>query len=269
MDKVSAYRECATVFLDMPELIAVRRRARIIATTTVHAPREYVHVMPDGKENRAVRYIVKMIVRGTEFANLEVPVSATKTLQERRAAFRPVRWQTTKFVAETDDVWTVRSLSLDTTIPLTKYFHSKTGKCTCHDGYKSSDCSLTVCPNSCSEHGVCQDFKCQCSPGWESHDCSVKKCPELCESHGRCMDGTCICGNGWSNFPGGNSCQKAVCEGAPDCHGHGVCAPDAKTKKNKCHCENPWTIESLCAEKSCPDDCSQNGQCNNGTCACT
>ena len=111
VDKVSAYKVCATVSLDMPELIAVRRLARTTVTITEHAPREYVHVMPGGKENRAVRYIVKMIVREMVCAKLGERVSATKTSQERRAAFRPVRWQTTKYVLETDDVWTVRSLS--------------------------------------------------------------------------------------------------------------------------------------------------------------
>jgi tenascin len=141
------------------------------------------------------------------------------------------------------------------------------GACVCHDGYEGADCSLTKCPNDCSLHGVCQDFKCSCSPGWESHDCSVKKCPALCDDHGYCEDGKCVCAEGWSNFPGGNSCQKAVCAGAPDCSGHGVCAPSGKGE-NKCHCENPWTIESLCAEKSCADDCSSRGSCNNGTCAC-
>ena len=119
VDKVSACKECATVFLDTPESIAVRRLARTIATTTEHAPREYVHVMADGKENRAVRYIVKMIVRETGCANLGERVSATKTLQERRAVSRPVRWQTTKYVVETDDVWTVRSLSIDRSIDTT------------------------------------------------------------------------------------------------------------------------------------------------------
>lgn len=116
---MSAYRECATVSLDMPELIAVRRRARIIATTTVHAPREYVHVMPDGKENRAVRCIVKMIAAVTACAKREELVSATKTLQERRAVSRPVRWQTTKYVLETDDVWTVNvCVMMDTKVPI-------------------------------------------------------------------------------------------------------------------------------------------------------
>ena len=105
MDKVSACKECATVSLDMPESIAVRRRARTIVMIMVHARREYVHVMPDGKENRAVRYIVRKIVMVREYANLGELVSATKTLLERRAASRPVRWQTTKYVVETDDVW--------------------------------------------------------------------------------------------------------------------------------------------------------------------
>ena len=119
MDKVSAYREFATVFLDMPELIAVRRLARTIATITEHAPREYVLATRGGKENPAVRYIVKMIAAVTEYAKREELVSATKTLLVKPAVSRPVRWQTTKYVVETDDVWMEHVYAtMDTKVPI-------------------------------------------------------------------------------------------------------------------------------------------------------
>ena len=109
MDKVSAYRECATAFRDTPELIAARRLARTIVTITEHAPREYVLVTPAGRANRVVRFIVKTTAIITVCAKREVPVSATRILRERRVAFRPVRWRMTKYVLEMDDVWTARA----------------------------------------------------------------------------------------------------------------------------------------------------------------
>lgn len=110
---------CATVSLDMPESIAVRRRARTTVTITEHARREYVLATRGGKENPAVRCIVRKTVITREFAKREELVSATKTLLERRAVSRPVRWQTTKYVVETDDVWMEHVYATtDTKVPI-------------------------------------------------------------------------------------------------------------------------------------------------------
>lgn len=71
------------------------------------------------------------------------------------------------------------------------------GDCSCYEGYEGNSCQRTVCPNSCSGHGVCKskaqlagaDYGntynlwdanvaqgCQCDPGYMGADCSLKVC---------------------------------------------------------------------------------------------
>lgn len=76
-----------------------------------------------------------------------------------------------------------------------------TGECSCFDGYEGSACQRTVCPNSCSGHGVCRTIRdmaaslsnkanytynlwdgdkiqgCVCDPGYQGYDCSERQCP--------------------------------------------------------------------------------------------
>lgn len=75
------------------------------------------------------------------------------------------------------------------------------GECVCFDGYEGSACQRTVCPNSCSGHGVCRNINdrtqalsgsaatsyqlwdglknqaCVCDPGYSGTDCHERLCP--------------------------------------------------------------------------------------------
>lgn len=77
-----------------------------------------------------------------------------------------------------------------------------TGECVCFDGYEGSACQRTVCPNSCSGHGVCRNIidmtqglsataqheyqlwdglknqACVCDPGYSGVDCRERLCPK-------------------------------------------------------------------------------------------
>jgi len=77
------------------------------------------------------------------------------------------------------------------------------GECVCFDGYEGSACQRTVCPNSCSGHGVCRNIvdktqtlsnslttheyqlwdglknqACVCDPGYSGVDCRERLCPK-------------------------------------------------------------------------------------------
>ncbi|CAG0917287.1 unnamed protein product [Notodromas monacha] len=48
------------------------------------------------------------------------------------------------------------------------------GTCTCDAGYKGAACDYQICPNSCSQHGTCDEERqiCICDQGYKGHDCS-------------------------------------------------------------------------------------------------
>lgn len=72
-----------------------------------------------------------------------------------------------------------------------------TGQCECFAGFEGSACNRTVCPNSCSGHGVCRTIaetlpadieyyklweatkfqRCVCDGGYDGLDCSQRVCP--------------------------------------------------------------------------------------------
>eukprot|EP00924_Labyrinthula_sp_SR-Ha-C_P008658 augustus_masked-scaffold_37-processed-gene-2.24-mRNA-1 protein AED:0.20 eAED:0.20 QI:0/-1/0/1/-1/1/1/0/660 len=79
----------------------------------------------------------------------------------------------------------------------------QTGLCTCFNGYEGASCRRSVCPNDCSENGICLTVNelladhnsensgsrvytlwdgdmaqmCKCDPGYMGPDCSQKVCP--------------------------------------------------------------------------------------------
>jgi len=73
------------------------------------------------------------------------------------------------------------------------------GPCVCEPRWKGSDCSVTLCPNSCSGNGFCTDSGCQCYPGYLGVACEKTTCRHDCSGHGRCLAGTCQCETGWAN----------------------------------------------------------------------
>ncbi|KAM4557153.1 tenascin-N [Fundulus diaphanus] len=70
------------------------------------------------------------------------------------------------------------------------------GKCVCYEGYTGEDCSQQTCPGDCNDKGQCVDGKCVCFPHFTGEDCSIPKCPNDCQN-GQCVDGQCICEEGF------------------------------------------------------------------------
>ncbi|XP_038145193.1 tenascin-N isoform X11 [Cyprinodon tularosa] len=71
------------------------------------------------------------------------------------------------------------------------------GRCVCYEGYTGEDCSQLTCPGDCNDKGQCVDGKCVCFPHFTGEDCSIPKCPNDCEGNGQCVDGQCVCDDGF------------------------------------------------------------------------
>ncbi len=132
---------------------------------------------------------------------------------------------------------------------------------------------IELCPNKCSNNGICQDDGCECKPGWGGEDCSRAKifCPVFnCSNHGECVflvDKTkpegaiavCQCQQGYE----GPGCDMPICpNGCNEEQEQGRCiAP------GKCQC-SPKFFGSTCDKPFCPNDCSGHGTCDKGVCRC-
>mmetsp|Transcript_21802 Transcript_21802/g.62517 ORF Transcript_21802/g.62517 Transcript_21802/m.62517 type:complete len:210 (-) Transcript_21802:4-633(-) len=114
------------------------------------------------------------------------------------------------------------------------------GECKCFEGYDGMACERTLCPNECSNRGICMTQKalaeaagttyetpwdatkhvgCKCDLGYRGPDCSQKECPSGedvlngdgaaegrdCSGRGLCnyQEGVCDCFHGYF----GNRCQ--------------------------------------------------------------
>ncbi|KAK1806758.1 hypothetical protein P4O66_005264 [Electrophorus voltai] len=127
--------------------------------------------------------------------------------------------------------------------------------CICDKGWKGPNCTLSDCPNDCSNQGHCVDGKCKCFDGYSGKDCSMQICIVDCGSNGQCINGICVCAESFS----GDDCSKTAC--LNNCLGHGHCVD------GDCVCYDPWTGFD-CSELICPNDCYDRGLCVNGTCLC-
>uniref|UniRef100_A0A4W4FV14 Tenascin C n=1 Tax=Electrophorus electricus TaxID=8005 RepID=A0A4W4FV14_ELEEL len=127
--------------------------------------------------------------------------------------------------------------------------------CICDKGWKGPNCTLSDCPNDCSNQGHCVDGKCKCFDGYSGKDCSMQICIVDCGSNGQCINGICVCAESFS----GDDCSKTAC--LNNCLGRGHCVD------GDCVCYDPWTGFD-CSELICPNDCYDRGLCVNGTCLC-
>jgi len=123
------------------------------------------------------------------------------------------------------------------------YCNRKSGTCECFDNYDGIACERTVCPNDCSQNGICYTQKllaeeasktystpwdaqkitgCVCDAGYRGPDCSLEECPtgpdlmlgdgnekgRDCSGRGLCdySAGLCKCFTGYH----GDRCQHQV-----------------------------------------------------------
>eukprot|EP00966_Prymnesium_polylepis_P009924 228967-Prymnesium_polylepis.1 len=63
------------------------------------------------------------------------------------------------------------------------------GPCICKPSWTGADCSVTLCPKSCSGNGFCTDSGCQCYPGYLGKACDKTSCRHDCSGHGKCHSG--------------------------------------------------------------------------------
>ncbi len=112
----------------------------------------------------------------------------------------------------------------------------------CFPGYEGESCTRSVCPNSCSGHGIClsaarlasdagttysqawdanKHFGCKCDNGYRGPDCSLQECPSDFDplfgcGGGQCNQGSCTgasCGNQSGQDKASNACSNLS-----DCH---------------------------------------------------
>ncbi|XP_035994058.1 tenascin-N isoform X3 [Fundulus heteroclitus] len=134
-------------------------------------------------------------------------------------------------------------------------YQDDTCSCLCNPGWEGPDCSLSSCPDECSDNGRCVDGKCVCYEGYTGEDCSQQTCPGDCNDKGQCVDGKCVCYEGYT----GEDCSQQTCPG--DCNDKGQCVD------GKCVCFEGYTGED-CSQQTCPGDCNDKGQCVDGKCVC-
>ncbi|XP_071983529.1 tenascin-N-like [Engystomops pustulosus] len=130
------------------------------------------------------------------------------------------------------------------------------GYCQCDEGWEGPDCSIKKCPVDCGEFGKCVDGACVCAEGYTGVDCSEKKCAVDCRPNGRCVNGVCVCDEGFM----GDDCSIEM---AGLCSFNGRYDPVTAT----CVCDEGWEGPD-CSQKSCPNNCANNGVCVNGVCQC-
>eukprot|EP01029_Cantina_marsupialis_P032301 TRINITY_DN9728_c0_g1_i1.p1 TRINITY_DN9728_c0_g1~~TRINITY_DN9728_c0_g1_i1.p1 ORF type:complete len:668 (-),score=245.26 TRINITY_DN9728_c0_g1_i1:220-2223(-) len=109
-------------------------------------------------------------------------------------------------------------------------------------GYKEAAISACAGESGCSGHGVCSgasDYRCTCGEGWTGFDCS---------------DRTCAYGKAWFDAPSADNTAHAMTE----CSNKGTCDRGS----GQCICQEGFTGEA-CERITCPDDCSNHGECLN------
>jgi len=152
-----------------------------------------------------------------------------------------------------------------------------TGQCNCFPGYEGESCTRTVCPNSCSGHGICisaarmasdfsqtynqawdsnKHFGCKCDVGFRGPDCSLQECPSDFDPLNGCGGGRCNNGGFYQNRAG----TWTICPNRATVSN----AIGAQTNLNQYEID---TSDCLTGEQR---DCSGRGICDysTGSCKC-
>ncbi|XP_075038278.1 tenascin-N-like [Mixophyes fleayi] len=130
------------------------------------------------------------------------------------------------------------------------------GQCVCNAGFMGTNCKEKACAVDCRPNGRCVNGKCVCNAGFMGTDCKDKKCAVDCRPNGRCVNGQCVCNAGFM----GTDCSIEM---ASLCSFHGK----FQLETGKCVCDEGWEGPD-CSQKSCPNNCANNGVCVNGVCQC-
>ena len=151
------------------------------------------------------------------------------------------------------------------------------GLCGCVPGYTGFDCSVAVCPMGCVRGRCTAPNTCECFDGWFGADCSEAVCPRNCSGRGVCESpGTCICN---ARAPAQRDAALAAsvqCNEIEQAQGSAACARAAlllldASAPSTMPQETIWG-GAACELRRCPsataEDCSNQGKCLNGTCAC-
>ncbi|CAJ0947174.1 unnamed protein product [Ranitomeya imitator] len=130
------------------------------------------------------------------------------------------------------------------------------GACVCAEGYTGVSCKEKKCAVDCRPNGRCVNGVCVCAEGYTGVRCKEKKCAVDCRPNGRCVNGVCVCDEGFM----GADCSVEM---AGLCSFNGRYNPVTRT----CVCDEGWEGPD-CSQRSCPNNCANNGVCVNGVCQC-
>jgi len=132
-------------------------------------------------------------------------------------------------------------------------------KCECEPEYTGSLCDTPRCEMDCSLHGICLAHTCVCNAGYYGKNCQHKRCPRDCSTHGYCLQGVCQCSLGYK----GPGCEF---------YEHAGDTLTIKLEPTEVQGRGPTLEDALSlramAPKSCPGNCSNRGDCNDGHCMC-
>mmetsp|Transcript_119610 Transcript_119610/g.194548 ORF Transcript_119610/g.194548 Transcript_119610/m.194548 type:complete len:879 (-) Transcript_119610:89-2725(-) len=151
--------------------------------------------------------------------------------------------------------------------------NSTTGQCSCAEGWKGAMCDTTPCLNNCEGRGMCLAGKCVCSPNFFGDACQHSRCPGDCSGHGYCFSGRCQCSGSF----GGEACLLQVhsekvatlkiplqlprLKGLPS---PALSTLRSSTKEH--HLKHASSLNKM--DDKCPRQCSNRGNCVEGSCLC-
>mmetsp|Transcript_106080 Transcript_106080/g.228544 ORF Transcript_106080/g.228544 Transcript_106080/m.228544 type:complete len:328 (+) Transcript_106080:478-1461(+) len=137
--------------------------------------------------------------------------------------------------------------------------------CECFKDFIGVHCDKSLDQVRIEGNKACRGNQCFCLNDWYGEDCDERLAPLVCSGHGREENGFCQCDEGWQ----GEQCD---CTTQYKCFNEGTC------KNNFCYCKKGWSgqfcevpIKDILEEfkrKTCFNNCSGNGKCDNATCNC-